>query len=239
MSLFVKRQVVILAISRRGKTMSEQTQKDTATGATDETLEQTVQQQTAEQQPTDPDSAVAEDNAEQPTSESDVDGSELEQLKAKLAQAEASLTDQKEAVLRAHAESDNIRRRAERDVQSAHKFALESFVESLLPVIDSLEQGLAQPAESEEAKALKEGMELTLKIFIDTLKKKNVEQLDPVGESFNPELHEAMSMQENEEFEANAVIAVFQKGYALNGRLVRPARVVVNKGKAPSIDQKV
>jgi len=219
--------------------MSEQTQKDTAAGTADEAVEQNAQEQMVEEQSTDTDTTAAEDITGQQPSESETAGSEVEQLKAQLEQAEASLTEQKEAVLRAHAESDNIRRRAERDVQSAHKFALESFVESLLPVIDSLEQGLAQPAESEEAKALKEGMELTLKIFLDTLSKKNVEQLDPVGESFNPELHEAMSMQENADFEANAVIAVFQKGYALNGRLVRPARVVVNKGKAPSIDQKV
>jgi len=162
---------------------------------------------------------------------------------AELMQQVTDLTDQvtelKERALRAQAESDNVRRRAERDVQNAHKYALEGFVESLLPILDSLEQGLQQPAETEESQALKEGMELTLKMFVDSLSKKNIEQIDPVGQPFNPELHEAMSMQENPDFEANSVIAVFQKGYTLNGRVVRPARVVVNKGKPANIDQQV
>ncbi len=181
--------------------------------------------------------AEAEQSAENEAAEESGEES-VEALKEQLKQVEAKAAEQIDMALRAKAEADNIRRRAERDVQNAHKFALEGFVESLLPVLDSLEQGLAQPAESDEAKALKEGMELTLKMFIDTLAKKNVEQLNPEGESFNPEMHEAMSMQENPELEPNTVIAVFQKGYSLNGRLVRPARVVVNKGKAPSVDTK-
>jgi molecular chaperone GrpE len=163
----------------------------------------------------------------------------IESLREQLEQAQAQLAEKSEQVLRAHAEADNVRRRAERDVQNAHKFALEGFVESLLPVLDSLEQGLAQPATNDESKALKQGMELTLKMFIDVLAKKNVEQIDPVGQTFNPELHEAMSMQENPDYEPNTVIAVFQKGYLLNGRVVRPARVVVNKGKSAQVDQTV
>ncbi len=163
---------------------------------------------------------------------------DVEALKAQLESAEAKVAEHRDAVVRAQAEMENIRRRAERDVQSAHKYALEGFIESLLPVIDSLEQGLAQPANDDESKALKEGMELTLKMLIDTLEKKNVQQLNPVGQPFNPENHEAMAMQENPDFEPNAVIAVFQKGYTLNGRLVRPARVVVNKAKAVNVDEK-
>ncbi len=200
--------------------MSEQTQ----------TTQEELKQEASEQAPQEP---VAETSAESATQES------LESLQQQLEQAQAELAEKAEQVLRAHAEADNIRRRAERDVQNAHKYALEGFVESLLPVLDSLEQGLAQPATSDESKALKEGMELTLKMFIDTLAKKNVEQIDPVGEAFNPELHEAMSMQENADYEPNAVIAVFQKGYLLNGRVVRPARVVVNKGKPAKVDETV
>lgn len=200
--------------------MSEQTQNESEVKPEDINAEAEAEQ------------SVENDAAEESGEES------VEALKEQLKQVEAKAAEQIDMALRAKAEADNIRRRAERDVQNAHKFALEGFVESLLPVLDSLEQGLAQPAESDEAKALKEGMELTLKMFIDTLAKKNVEQLNPEGESFNPEMHEAMSMQENPELEPNTVIAVFQKGYSLNGRLVRPARVVVNKGKAPSVDTK-
>ncbi len=200
--------------------MSEQTQNESEVKPEDINPEAEVEQ------------SVENDATEESGEES------VEALKEQLKQVEAKAAEQVDMALRAKAEADNIRRRAERDVQNAHKFALEGFVESLLPVLDSLEQGLAQPAESDEAKALKEGMELTLKMFIDTLAKKNVEQLNPEGESFNPELHEAMSMQENPELDPNTVIAVFQKGYSLNGRLVRPARVVVNKGKAPSVDTK-
>ncbi|MEE4246046.1 MAG: nucleotide exchange factor GrpE [Kangiellaceae bacterium] len=179
--------------------------------------------------------AAAEDAVEQAAENNEE--LTIEQVQQQLEETQAKLAEQADQVLRVRAEADNIRRRAERDVESAHKFALEGFVESLLPVIDSLEQGLAQQVETEEGKALKEGMELTLKMFADTLAKKNVEQLNPIGDMFNPERHEAMSMQDNPEFEPNAVIAVFQKGYLLNGRVVRPARVVVNKAKAPKIDE--
>ncbi|NVJ60591.1 MAG: nucleotide exchange factor GrpE [Gammaproteobacteria bacterium] len=197
--------------------------------------------QSSEKQPQD--EAVEAEINQAPTEDQTIESNELaaetSALLEQIQQLEATVQESKEAVLRAHAETENVRRRAERDVQNAHKYALEGFVESLLPIIDSLEQGLAQPAETDEAKALKEGMELTLKIFTDTLAKKNIEQLDPIGEAFNPERHEAMSMQENPEFDANAVIAVFQKGYLLNGRVIRPARVVVNKGKPANIDEKV
>ncbi len=163
----------------------------------------------------------------------------VESLQQALEQAQEKINELTDMSLRVRAEADNIRRRAERDVENAHKYALEGFVEALLPVIDSLEQGLAQATSTEEGQALKQGMELTLKMFADTLTRKNVEQLNPIGEIFNPEKHEAMSMQENPEFEPNAIIAVFQKGYSLNGRIVRPARVVVNKPKPVKIDQTV
>ena len=115
-------------------------------------------------------------------------------------------------------------------MEKAHKFALESFSKELMPVADNLERALeAASGEDEAIKAIAEGVELTLKSFLDALKKHNVEQVDPVGEPFDPNLHQAMSMVENNEVEPNSVIAVMQKGYTLNGRLVRPAMVMVSK----------
>ncbi|UTW46532.1 nucleotide exchange factor GrpE [bacterium SCSIO 12696] len=129
----------------------------------------------------------------------------------------------REEVLRAQAEMQNLRRRTERDVSNAHKFALEKFVGELLPVVDNLERALAAFEEGDE------GIELTLKSFLDVLKRFQVEQVAPEGEPFDPELHQAMSMVPNPDMENNTVMEVFQKGYTLNGRLVRPAMVVVVK----------
>lgn len=137
----------------------------------------------------------------------------------------------KEKLLMAHADMQNLRRRAERDVENAHKFALERFVGDLLPVVDNLERALASAAGGNDVlKGVVEGVELTLKSFLDVLRRFQVEQVNPVGESFNPERHEAMAMVPNPEVPANSVIEVFQKGYLLNGRLVRPAMVVVSSG---------
>lgn len=127
-------------------------------------------------------------------------------------------------LIRAQAEMQNVRRRSERDVENAHKYALEKFVGELLPVVDNLERALA--AEDGQAS---EGIQLTLKSFVDVLGRFNVEPVDPAGEPFNPELHQAMSMVPNPDMENNTVLDVFQKGYTLNGRLVRPAMVVVVK----------
>lgn len=146
-----------------------------------------------------------------------------EELQRELAEA-------RDAVLRTQAEMQNLRRRTERDVENAHKFALERFVGELLPVVDNLERGLAAfQSAHEEHTALSEGVELTLKNLLDVLRKFQVEPVDPKGQSFNPELHEAMSAVPNPEVEPNTVIDVFQKGYQLNGRLIRPAMVVVSK----------
>lgn len=137
----------------------------------------------------------------------------------------------KEKLLMAHADMQNLRRRAERDVENAHKFALERFVGDLLPVVDNLERALASADGGNDVlKGVVEGVELTLKSFLDVLRRFQVEQVNPVGESFNPERHEAMAMVPNPEVPANSVIEVFQKGYLLNGRLVRPAMVVVSSG---------
>ncbi len=137
----------------------------------------------------------------------------------------------KDLALRAQAEMQNIKRRAEQDVEKAHKYALDKFVESLLPVVDSLEKGIesASQAENNSHDAMKEGMELTLKLLLDTLNRFKVQQMNPEGEPFDPNFHQAMSMVPNPEVEPNTVMTVFQKGYTLNERVVRPAMVVVSK----------
>ncbi|MFT6220880.1 MAG: molecular chaperone GrpE [Candidatus Endobugula sp.] len=143
-----------------------------------------------------------------------------------LAEEIASL---KEQVLRAHADAQNVRRRSEQDVEKARKFALEKFVADLLPVADNLERAIAAGnPEDETQKAVLEGVALTLKSLQDTLKKYKVEMVDPAGEPFDPQLHQAMTMVPNPDMEPNTVMDVFQKGYTLNGRLVRPAMVVVS-----------
>lgn len=134
-----------------------------------------------------------------------------------------------EQLLREQAEMQNVRRRAQRDVESAHKFALEKFATELLSVVDNLERAIgAIDAEDESQKAVAEGLELTLKTFIDVLTKHRVVPVDPEGQPFDADLHQAVSMVPNAEVEPNTVINVFQKGYTLNGRLIRPAMVVVS-----------
>lgn len=150
--------------------------------------------------------------------------SEVEQLKAQLAEKE-------EELLRVAAEMQNVRHRAERDIESARKFALERFVEGLLPVVDSLELGI-QATEQENAtlEKIKEGDEMTLKMLIQTLEKFGVQAVHPIGERFNPDHHQAMSLQPHEG-EPDHVVDVMQKGYLLKDRVVRPALVVVSKPK--------
>jgi molecular chaperone GrpE len=139
--------------------------------------------------------------------------------------------------LRVQAEAQNMVRRAERDVDNARKFALERFAGALLPVLDNLERALAAMGEPTDAtRALGEGVELTLKSFSDVLQKFEVMVVEPVGQSFNPEFHQAMAMIEQPDTVPNSVVQVMQKGYTLNGRLLRPAMVVVAK-PAPRIDE--
>ena len=147
-----------------------------------------------------------------------------------LARMEEELTMAKDEALRAQADAQNAMRRAEQDVEKARKFALERFCSELLPVVDNLERALEATAGDQEIlKPIAEGVELTLKSFLDALKKFNVETVDPEGEPFDPQFHQAMSMVENPDVEPNTVIAVMQKGYTLNGRLIRPAMVMVSK----------
>ena len=137
----------------------------------------------------------------------------------------------RDELLRTHADMQNLRRRVDRDVENAHKYALEKFVGELLPVVDNLERATAAiDSESADMGAVGEGVQLTLKSFLDVLHKFNVEPINPEGEPFDPDRHQAMSMVPSPEVKPNTVIEVFQKGYLLNGRLVRPAMVVVAKG---------
>ena len=135
----------------------------------------------------------------------------------------------RDATLRAAAEAQNARRRAEQDVEKARKFALERFAGDLLPVVDNLERALEAAAEAPEGNAIAEGVDLTLRSLLDVLGRFSIEQVDPAGEPFDPQLHEAMTMVPNPELEPNTVMDVMQKGFTLNGRLLRPARVVVSK----------
>ena len=131
--------------------------------------------------------------------------------------------------LRATAELDNIRKRTSRDIENAHKYALERFVNELLPVVDSMELGINASQSAEDIESLREGMDLTLKKLFDCLGKFGINAIDPAGDKFDPEWHQAVSMQELEGSDSGQVITVMQKGYELNGRLVRPAMVVVAK----------
>ena len=131
--------------------------------------------------------------------------------------------------VRATAELDNIRKRTSRDIENAHKYALERFVNELLPVVDSMELGINASQSAEDIESLREGMDLTLKMLFDCMGKFGVKTIDPAGEKFDPEWHEAVSMQELKDSKPGHVVTVIQKGYELNGRLVRPAMVVVAK----------
>ena len=136
----------------------------------------------------------------------------------------------KDVALRAEAEMQNLQRRTARDVENAHKFGVEKFVQNMLPVVDSLEKAIESIGENVDAIA--EGLRLCHKLMVDTLNKEGVEITDPVGEPFDPNEHQAMSMVENPDMEPNSVLAVVQKGCKLNGRLVRPAMVMVSRAPA-------
>ena len=157
----------------------------------------------------------------------------LEEAIARVQELEAQLAEtakkEQDLLLRTPAEIDNIRRRTEQDVEKAHKFALEKFAKDILNTIDNLERALATPAntEDETVKALFDGVELTLKELLATVARFGVEPVGVVGEVFNPDLHQAISMQPMEGFETNQITTVLQKGYLLNGRVIRPAMVMV------------
>jgi molecular chaperone GrpE len=167
--------------------------------------------------------ALAAESADAPEEELS-----LEEKVVRLAEEAAGARD---TALRAQADAQNVQRRAEQDVERARKFALEQFAKELLAVVDNMERALeaTDGLDDDVVKPITEGVELTLKSFLAALKKFNVEAVDPQGEPFDPNLHQAMSMVENNDVEPNSVIAVMQKGYTLNGRLLRPAMVMVSK----------
>ena len=148
-------------------------------------------------------------------------------LEAQLEAAQAKASENWEQFIRAKAEMDNLRRRNAKDVENAHKYGIEKFVNELLPVMDSMSLGLA--AEDASAESLREGMELTMNMLVKMMEKLGIEEIDPMNEKFDAEKHQAMSMQPNPDVEPNTVIAVMQKGYSLNERLIRPAMVMVSK----------
>lgn len=150
-----------------------------------------------------------------------------EALSARLQETQAEVEKLRDAALRAQAEAENTRRRASRDVENAHRFALEKFAGELLAVLDSLEKAVEAAAQAEGAQAIGEGVELSLKLFLSVLEKHGVTRIDPTGEPFDPQVHEAMTMVPSREAEPNSVLEVLQPGYLLNGRVIRAAKVVV------------
>lgn len=167
----------------------------------------------------DPEVVAAAEQTTEPPNE------QIAQLQQEITQLKAKVAEYWELVLRTKADMENAQRRAMRDVTEAHKYALERFMQELLPVLDGLEQGLKVEAAS--AEALREGAQLTLKMLLAALAKAGVQEVNPENETFNPDYHEAMLMQPQEGVADSTVLQVFQKGYLLNGRLLRPARVVV------------
>ena len=202
--------------------MSDQ-KKDIVEDETDDNQEQELERQ--ERIDDEFDAEVAAENSENMESK-EVDVEFLQgQLEKLQEQSKASL----DKVVRAQAEMENLRKRAARDVENAHKYALEKFTNELLPIMDSLELGLSASVKAKNLDDLCKGMELTLEMFNTVMEKFGITMIEPKGEKFNPELHDAVSMQETNDSNSGIIIEVMQKGYTLNGRLIRPAMVVVAK----------
>jgi molecular chaperone GrpE len=179
---------------------------------------------------TDEEQPVAADEQEAQLEDAESDHAEDDSLEQQLVDAQATIKEYWDQVIRLRAEMENNRKRAGRDVENAHKYALKSFVENLLPVIDSMEMGqVAAKADNATLESILEGSDLTMNMFVQVLLKTGLEQINPVGEKFDPERHQAISMIEVKGSKSNTVVEVMQKGFTLNERLVRPAMVVVAK----------
>jgi molecular chaperone GrpE len=163
-----------------------------------------------------------------------------EEMTALLEEARSKADEHWNQYLRAVAELENVRRRSERELENAHKYGLEKFAAELLPVKDSLEMGLAAAeGASVDPARLREGTELTLRMLVSAMEKFNIREINPLGERFNPELHEAMSVQSRSDVEPDMVVTVVQKGYVLNERLIRPAMVIVSRAAdEPKLDER-
>lgn len=198
-------------LSRQQEEASAQVEPETVEGELEDTIEDAIE------------------NAEQGQAEGESsDNPEAEMLAAKVEELEQSLAAANDKAMREAAETQNVRRRAEQETEKARKFALEKFVKELLPVVDSLEKALDAMGE-DATEVHREGVSMTLKLQLDVLNKFGVEVVDPAGEPFDPQYHEAVTMLPNPEMDPNSVMEVIQKGYLLNGRLVRPAMVVVSQ----------
>ena len=172
-----------------------------------------------------PNEAEAEVAAEETEASADAD-----KLAQDLVAATAEIESLKDQMLRIQAEAQNVRRRAEQDVEKAHKFGVEKFANEMLPIVDSLERAIEAFGDDEALKPMREGVEMTMNMFLSGLDKFEMKQVNPKGEMFDPALHQAMSMIPVPDTAANTVVEVMQKGYTLHGRLVRPAMVIVAKG---------
>ena len=197
--------------------------KDIVEDETDDNQEQELKQPGKKDEEFDAE-VVAENNENMESKEVDVEFLQV-QLEKLQEQSKVSL----DKVVRAQAEMENLRKRAARDVENAHKYALEKFTNELLPIMDSLELGLSASVKAKNLDDLCKGMELTLEMFNTVMEKFGITMIEPKGEKFNPELHDAVSMQETNDSNSGIIIEVMQKGYTLNGRLIRPAMVVVAK----------
>ncbi len=175
-------------------------------------------------EPVDEDTQNAADSESPENTDDDIDA-----LKAQLDEANQKAEQHWDAVLRTRAEMDNLRKRQSRELENAHKYALDKIAIELLPVRDTLEMGVAAAAEEADLTKIAEGTELTLKMLTQALEKFHIAEVDPVGQKFDPDLHQAISMQEGTDQPANTVLSVMQKGYTLNDRLLRPAMVIIAK----------
>lgn len=220
---------------KKAQANAEQYQQQAEQAAKQQAAEEQAQEQ-AEQTLADEGQAETQD---QTAATADAEMDRIAELELALSKAEAKVNEQKESVLRTQAEMENVRRRASQDVEKAHKFALEKFANELLTTVDNLERAL-QAADGKEDldKNFLEGIELTYKSLTTTLDKFGVKAVGEEGESFNPDLHQAMSMQESQQHDNNTIIAVMQKGYELNGRLLRPAMVMVARNQQGNVDTK-
>jgi len=199
--------------------------QDASEAQSDSDLIEEVLEQTTEETVDEPDAVEAE--TEEAAEET---GLSVEELQKQLKQAEKKAEENWDKAVRTLAEMENLKRRTQKDLENAHKYGLEKFAKELLSVIDSLELGIqASTSDVPEVVSLREGSELTIKQFESVFAKFNIEAIDPQGQAFNPELHQAMTMQPSADVDANTVLNVFQKGYVLNGRLIRPAMVVVSQ----------
>ncbi len=188
-----------------------------------ETLESTGEQRVESED----DLATSSENEQQDVEAVD-DTVSVEELQQQLEEATEKTNTITDKLLRSQAEMENLRRRTEKELQNAHKFALDQFSKDLLAVVDSLELGIqASVGDAPDVTKLREGNKLTLQLMKSVLEKFNIVAVDPIGDVFNPELHQAMAMEPAEDAEPNTVLKVFQKGYTLNDRLIRPAMVVV------------